>query len=167
MGRPRKPNSLKILEGAQPCRINRDEPNPPAFESEVPEFLDEVGRIAWVRVTTRLDEMGILTAADSEAIALYASIYSRWQAATLSLAEDGLTIINRTEIKTSKGSTSRTVSKAHPAVQIAAECQSQMTRLLTQFGMTPSSRSSLHVPIKSQEDKLLGFIRSKPGRKKA
>jgi P27 family predicted phage terminase small subunit len=160
MGRPRKAKALKVLEGAQPCRINHDEPQPPKGFGDVPDHLDEVGRLAWLRITTRLDEMGVLTLADGEAVALYASIYSRWIGATKALAEDGMTITNSTETETNKGTTTKLVTKMHPMVQVATQCQQQMTRLLTQFGMTPIARSSLNAPGKAQEDPIFAFLDS-------
>lgn len=155
MARPRKPTSLKILEGAQPCRINRDEPKPPPFSDDCPEHLGDVGREAWIRISRRLEEMGVLTQADAEAVALYASTYELWRLASDQLADEGLTMM-----------TALGTQKPHALLATIKECRSQMTRLLTQFGMTPSSRSSLHVQAKDEEDEVLAFVQA-PNRSKA
>jgi P27 family predicted phage terminase small subunit len=160
MGRPRKSPGLKILEGAQPCRINRDEPAPPKGAGPCPDHLDGIGRQAWDRVVHRLDEMGLLTLADGEAVALYASIYSRWRSAIAALDSDGLTLTTTTRVETASRTTTRTVTKTHALVAVANDCQRQMTRLLIQLGMTPSSRTSLRVAGKPEEDPLLAFLAS-------
>jgi P27 family predicted phage terminase small subunit len=169
MGRPRKANSLKLLEGAQPCRINNAEPASPKGAGDCPDHLDDVGRSAWLRLTRRLDEMGVLTLADGEAIALYASIYSRWTSARIQLDHDGLSITNTATTQTKYGTSVRELTKPHPLLAVLDQCEQKMARLLTQFGMTPSSRSSLHVQGKPEEDPILAFIarsKSKPGRRK-
>lgn len=165
MGRPRKSTALKILDGDQRCRVNRNEPKPPKHAGECPAFLDEVGRAAWHRVAAGLDAMGLLTVADSEAIALYAATYSRWRAASDSLERDGTTITSTTETPTKHGLATRTIAKTNPALAVANECQRQMIRLLAQFGMTPTSRSSLDVEVKAKDDRMLAIIQRKKGRK--
>jgi P27 family predicted phage terminase small subunit len=158
MPRHSKPTKLKVLEGAQPCRINRDEPASPQGAGPCPDHLDDVGRDAWQRVVARLDEMGILTLADGESIALYASTYEQWDAARRQIEDEGMTY------ETEKG-----LIKPHPLLSTLKECRAQMTRLLSHFGMTPSSRSSLHVQAKPSDDPILAFIaaqaRPKAGRK--
>jgi P27 family predicted phage terminase small subunit len=155
MGRPRKPTALKILEGDQPCRIASDAPSGPKGAGPCPDDLGDVGRAAWTRVTTQLEEMGVLTLADGESIALYASTYELWAEAKLEVERDGLTVVSPMGIQ-----------KPHPLLATLKECRSQMTRLLTQFGMTPGSRSSLHVAGKPEDDPLLTFL-AKPDAKKA
>lgn len=149
MGRPRKPTALKILEGAQPCRINRDEPTPPAGIGPPPDFLDESGRAAWARIAGQLDEAGLLTIADRDAVALYCSTWSRWARAVEAIEEEGLVVGGQFGMK------------PNPYVAIADSCAKQLTRLMTQFGMTPSSRSSLKVAGKAEEDPLLAFLAAK------
>lgn len=161
MGRPRKPTALKVLEGAQPCRINRHEPEPPRGAGPCPDFLDDVGRETWARITRQLDAMGVLTEADGEAVALYCSIYSQWIAARSILAAEGLTSISSTVTETSRGSTVRETLKPHPLLATVKECQAQMCRLLGQFGMTPASRSGLKVGGKPEEDPILAFLAGK------
>lgn len=146
MPRHAKPTNLKVLEGAQPCRINRDEPDPPKGAGECPDHLGVVGMDAWHRVTLRLEDMGVMTRADAEAVALYASTYEQWDEARRQVADEGLTY------ETPLG-----LMKPHPLLPTLKECRSQMSRLLAQFGMTPSSRSSLHVQGKV-EDPLLAFL---------
>lgn len=149
MGRPRKPTALKILEGAQPCRINRDEPSPPKGIGEPPDFLDDAGRAAWARIASQLDEAGLLTVADREAVALYCSAFGRWAAANAAIDEEGLVVMGQFG------------AKPNPHLAIADQAAKLMARLLTQFGGTPSSRSSLKVGARVEEDPLLAFLAAK------
>jgi P27 family predicted phage terminase small subunit len=114
--------------------------------------------------------MGVLTLADGEAIALYAAIYSQWHHALKEL-NDGLTVNNTTTTQTAKGTTTKTLIKAHPMLNVVAECQRQLVKLLTQFGMTPITRASLNVPGKAEEDPIFAFLdapkRQRKGEKKA
>ena len=167
MARTPQPTRLKILAGAQPCRINRNEPKPEAGSTPCPDYLDDVARDCWHRMTGQLDAMGLLTRADGEALALYCSTYSQWMKARSRLEEEGMLVITKTTVETSKRTTTREVSKINPMVSVVAECQRQMVRLLTQFGMTPSSRSSLNVPGKAQEDEVLAFLKKPKGGAKA
>jgi P27 family predicted phage terminase small subunit len=150
VGRPRKPTALKILHGAQPCRINRQEPIAPAWSAICPEHLGPLGRAAWDSVTASLDSMGVLTAADAEAVSLYAAAYQLYRSALDKVERDGLIC------ESDSG-----VVKPHPLLPQINECRSQMVRLLSQFGMTPASRSSLRVGAKTEEDPLIAFLAAK------
>lgn len=162
MGRPRKPNTLKLLEGDQPCRIRGDGPDPPGGVGPCPDHLDDVAREAWGRVAASVEETGLLTLADAETLALYCSTYSRWRSACEALAREGLTITSSLKVETEKRTTTRETTKVHPLLQVATESSRQMTTLLKQLGMTPASRSSLHVERKPAEDALLDFVANKP-----
>jgi P27 family predicted phage terminase small subunit len=108
--------------------------------------LDDDARDAWHRISHQLDELGLLTSADAEAVALYCSAFSRWIKANEAIAEEGLTV------------SSQFGDKVNPHVGIAEAAAKQMVRLLTQFGMTPASRSSLRVGAKTEEDPLIAFL---------
>lgn len=64
-GRKPKPKALKILEGAQKCRINQDEPvYPSAGAPEPPAWLGEHGKELWRTLYPLLNSAGVLSAAD-------------------------------------------------------------------------------------------------------
>jgi phage terminase small subunit len=64
-GRKPKPTSLKILSGAQPCRINTREPQlPVAPAAKAPAWLGKFGRELWDRLHPVLSSAGLLTAGD-------------------------------------------------------------------------------------------------------
>lgn len=109
-GRKPKPVALKILEGAQPCRINRNEPVVPAGSTEPPSWLDGKALDHWRELAPILREAGLLTSADRPALAQLCEAYRRWRedpddskAQDLYrrlLVEFGLTPSSRSRIKT-------------------------------------------------------------------
>jgi P27 family predicted phage terminase small subunit len=131
-GRKPKPTTLKLLSGAQPCRINAGEPLLPAGRPLAPEHLDQVAREEWDRIAARLESMGVLTEADGAALAIYCVAYSRWIEARRAIDAHGLVI------ETSLGGV-----KPNPAVSIASACESTMGRILAAFGLTPADRSKV------------------------
>jgi P27 family predicted phage terminase small subunit len=150
VGRPRKPNVLKILEGAQPCRINADEPRPKGPIGDPPGPLDDVeAELAWDRLVDQLGAMGVATSADSDLVYLYAITYARWVNARRDLDDEGLTVGGQFG------------TKANPLISIVDRAQSQLVKILGQLGMTPASRSSLKASPHEEDDPLLAFIAAK------
>lgn len=155
MGRPRKPTALKLLEGAQPCRINRSEPAPAKGLGPAPDTLDDDGLVAWNRIGRQLDAVGLLTVADAEVVSHYCSAWSVWIKASRAISEDGLTVSGQFG------------EKPNPNVAILNKTHDQMIRILSQLGMTPAARASLSVQKKDDEDPLLTYFAAKPDGKKA
>jgi P27 family predicted phage terminase small subunit len=149
MGRPRKPTTLKILEGDRKDRINQDEPPSPSGLGNPPEWFNDLERSAWGRLSERLGEMGVATRADSEAAMLYCSAYATWRKSSIIVAKEGFSV--ETE----------TTTKAHPLWTVIHEAQRTMLRVLSQFGMTPSARAGLHVEGKPEDDPLMSFLAGK------
>lgn len=168
MGKNRKPTNLKILEGAQPCRINTSEPKSPQGLGSPPAWFGPLEIEAWADLKARLDEMGVSTRADEQAVALYCSHYANWRQATEALKRDGLTITDETttEMTTRNGTrtTTRSTTRVHPMIKVANEATRQMHRLLSQMGMTPASRAGLHVQPAPEDDPLLAFFANRPPR---
>lgn len=148
MPRPRKPTALKILEGDQPCRINRDEPSSPAGLGPMPDFVadDPDAAAAWSRFEA---ELGLIRRADSEVVALYCLTWSLYVRSLAEIEDYGLTI------------TTKTTTKVNPAFAIRNQCQNQLAGMLAQFGMTPAARATLKVGPKTSDDPLLMWIAAK------
>lgn len=159
----RKPNSLKILDGDRKDRINLNEPKSPVGLGEPPEWFDSVEREAWEIIKSRVEEMGVATRADSESVVLYCQNYAMARTAKKSIDEIGLMIIDTYECEKEgkRGAiqrTTRSTHKVNPMVRIYNESVRHMTKILCQFGMTPASRSSLHVETKPEADPLMTFL---------
>lgn len=139
-GRKPKPTKLKILEDYRnKKRINPDEPKPKVKIPSCPKHLTGIARKEWRRIAKELKSLGILSNIDRSALAAYCVVYGRWVQAEKLVAksEGGL-------VKTKKGNIVQ-----HPSLAIANKALELMHRYLTEFGMTPSSRT--RVSVKSKE----------------
>ena len=134
-GRKPTPTAIKLVTGNPGKRpLNNKEPRPRIRVPRVPSHLDEAAKIEWRRIARELKVLGLVTSIDRAALAAYCQAYSRWSQAEESLAKVGLLI------KTSNGNVVQ-----NPLVGIANRSMELMHRFLSEFGMTPSSRSRLSV----------------------
>jgi P27 family predicted phage terminase small subunit len=86
--------------------------------------------------------LGLLTELDVTALALYCQVYSRWVEAEKKLASLGMLIKTHNDLPMQS-----------PYLSIANRCFDQLRAMLTEFGMTPSSRSRISAfPPEEQED---------------
>ena len=149
-GRKPKPTVLKLREGNPgKRRLNADEPAPPVGVPDCPEFLDEVAREEWDRISVVLSEVGLLTQADRSALAAYCVAYSRWVAAEKQVAKFG-TIVKSPE---------KNFPMKSPYLTVADQSLETMRKFLVEFGLTPSSRSRIRVPgTSAAEDEFQAFV---------
>lgn len=163
MGRPRKSNSLKVLDGDRLDRINPDEPDSPPGLGEPPDWFDDYALQAWAQMARLLGPMKIAKAADVEAAMIYCQAYTDFRQAKDSVESEGMLIENVTEIQTEKTTIIKTSQKAHPLLPTIRQAQRQMMQILGQFGMTPSARAALRVESDPAENKLLKLMESRRG----
>lgn len=147
-GRKPKANSLKILEGAQPCRVNRSEPKPPRRRPPVPTDLSDEALAEWHRITDHLDALGVLTESDGYALSIYCDAFARKIEARAELAERGLVV------ESLMGAV-----KANPAFAIIKACDAIMIRVLSEFGLTPVARSRVSSQVEGPADEIDAFIK--------
>jgi P27 family predicted phage terminase small subunit len=143
-GRKPKPTALKKLEGNPGKRPLND--REPEFRRDVPycpRHLSVVAKREWHRIVRELYAAGLLTVADRAALAAYCQLYARWVQAEQKLAGGSLTIT------TDKGFVLQ-----NPLVGICNTALDGMRKYLIEFGMTPSSRSRLHVAPPKKEKSL-------------
>ena len=132
-----KPTALKKLLGNPGKRpLPEREPQPDPTMPHPPAHLDELACAEWARMAPELNRMRLLTQVDRAAFAGYCVAYSRWVQACRALGSAA----NYTHV-TAKGNVIQ-----HPLVGIANKAQELMLRFLTEFGLTPSSRSRVSVP---------------------
>lgn len=110
----------------------------------------------------KLLDCGLMTEIDGAALALYCQSWARWVEAEDNLRKYGVVI------KAPSG-----FPVQSPYLSIANKAMSQMTRLLVEFGMSPSSRTRVvirkpapritpyEVPPEDKEDPRLFFLREK------
>jgi len=145
MPRPRKPTALKLLHGEKDKkRINQNEPAPTPGIPQPPVHLDEVALACWHRTCKTLNEMHVLTMADGECVAMFCQDYSRWFAASQAVDAQGMIVDG----------------KRNPALIDAHKFRDSCFKWLTEFGMTPASRTKLVVigtkGVGGETEKLFG-----------
>lgn len=141
-GRKRLPTAIKELKGTlQNCRENKQAPKPGRASSfDPPAHLDEIAAAEYVSKAELLDRLGVFKEGDSMALAAYADAYSRWVRAVRIVNRDGLLI-------ESKGQQVR-----NPVLTGLNNAVEQMYRFLTEFGLTPASRSKIKVDDKPKKN---------------
>ncbi len=140
-GRKPTPSNLVKLHGNPGKRaINKDEAKPKAKLPACPAHLTGEARREWKRTGGHLLALGLVTEIDRGALALYCQAWGRWVDAEKNLTQFG------TVIKAPGGFLMQS-----PYLAIANKAQQQMTKLLVEFGMSPSSRSRV-TPVEQRED---------------
>lgn len=148
-GRPSKPTALKRLAGNPGKRpLNTQEAHPELKLPSCPDHLDGEARKEWYRIGKQLVKLGLLSTIDRAALAGYCTTWGRWVEAEEALKKSGTVVKNKDGYPI-----------LSPYLVVANHALAQMRVLLTEFGLTPASRSRIHVkaPVK-QEGKLLRFI---------
>jgi len=142
MAGKKKPTKLKILKGTyRPWRENQNEP---IFTTEVPDKPDCLSAeaiVEWDRITKVFLEQEILTQIDMAALAMYCQSYARWKAAEKKIPNDKICWMKNGEIVT------------NPFLKIARNAFQDLKVMLSEFGMTPSSRNGVSSHKKEKKEK--------------
>ncbi len=135
-----QPTALKLLKGNPGRRaLNAGEPQPPT-PGDVPmppEWLEAYAKGEWRTLAPILHGLGLLTEADLTFFAAYAQSYARWRS-----AEEWLSANSETVILRDKDGKVRSIVRAPQAVTAQAAL-ADMNRFGSQFGLSPSSRTSI------------------------
>ena len=133
IGRPPTPSALKLLAGNPGKRpINQDEPKLELAEPPCPEHLDDVARREWKRIVPILMRMRVLTEADEIQLANLCQTYSTMIDAQTKLKQAGM-------LYKSKGG----FVQANPLFGVVMKCLNVISKLSSEFGLTPSARVRL------------------------
>jgi len=136
-GRPPKPTVQKELGGTlQPSRANPNEPKPEVYLPTPPDWLSERAMRYWHEIGAVLLSMKVATAADGPAMQLLTETLAEWAEARQAVHLQGLVY----ETTTMTGDTMR---RPNPEVAQAADAMRRALAMLTQFGLTPASRSKV------------------------
>ena len=144
-GRPPKPTSQKALGGTlQPSRTNRHEPVPDVALPPAPDWLSERGRRYWDEIGAVLLHMKVVTFGDGPAFSLLVESLAEWAEARQAVIgtgeKAGVGLVY--EMRTESGEMMR---RPNPEVAQASDAMKRALRMLTEFGLTPSSRSKVSV----------------------
>ncbi len=147
MNRP-VPTKLKILRGNPGKRpINLNEPTLPVLVKvpAAPEFLGDTARREWRKRAREFVALGMLTSGDLGLLASFCADYGRFADANKEFKELGSPYFYQTV----HGGKAK-----HPLVGIIEAAEQSMRANGAEFGLTPSSRTRLHVsPVEKHIDK--------------
>jgi P27 family predicted phage terminase small subunit len=141
-GRKPKPTAIKLLSGNPGKRpLPKNDLKPAREVPRPPSILQGLARKEWRRIAPLLYDAGLLTQIDVPALAAYCQVYGRWCEAEEEIRRSG------TVIKSTKGQ-----PMVSPFLKVANVAWQQLTRMLIEFGMSPSSRSRVTVAEMAKED---------------
>ena len=154
-GRKPLPTNLKVIRGtARPCRLEEKEPKASTVKRPAaPKNLSDNARKHWQKITKDLACCGVLTRMDQDALAIYCELYARWVEAGDMIQKKGMVIADlRYAGKTTKDGQRITVPVLSPYFRASLKLADQMKQMLTEFGMTPSSRTRIKADKDQPDD---------------
>lgn len=149
-GRKPTPTALKIVRGNPGGRpLNANEPTSTCANPEnAPDWLSSEARKHWPDIAAQLADARILTELDRAALAQYCEAFVIWQQAYDKVLKFGLIV------KAQSG-----FPVQSPFLSIANQQSERMLRILTEFGMTPSSRSRVTASKPDDASRYAKFVR--------
>jgi P27 family predicted phage terminase small subunit len=149
-GRKPRPTKLKVLEGNPgKRRLNDKESDPPPAIPSCPEHLSPAAKKEWERVTPLLEKLGLLSQIDGAALSLYCQAWGRWVEAEGALKTYGVMV------KSPNG-----FPMQSPYLAVANRAMEQIRAMLTEFGISPSSRSRVSASPSEDDDDWLDKLLS-------
>lgn len=135
-GRPSIPTHLKKLGGTlQPSRTNPDEPIPDVALGLPPDWLTPTAKEYWEEIGGILLQMKVISYADTAAMTLLCDVLAQYVSVRVTIAKRGRVY----ELLTPGGK----VYRARPEVAMEADLWRRAKSMLTEFGLTPASRSKV------------------------
>ena len=132
------PKKIHQLHGNPSGRpFNENQPEPPVKIPDPPIRLGTVARRHWRYIVPLLEEMGVLAAIDSAALAAYCQTFEQWSDLEDVIKKDK----KLAEDDENKLSLRDNLSVGRSLIQI----RNQMRMMLAEFGMTPASRGRVSV----------------------
>lgn len=147
-GRKPTPTKLKLIRGNPGKRaLNDAEPMPDVELPDCPVFIEGEAREQWNHVGRMLFEMGVMTRLDSLALAMLANSVARWISAEATVKKTS------DVLESGEGGFYQ-----NPYLSVANKAWEQMSKMLIEFGMTPSSRVRLKVEMLSGPDAFESYL---------
>jgi P27 family predicted phage terminase small subunit len=123
--------------------LNDSEPVVTLGGFSCPRYLNDEAKREWHRVVRDLKDAGVLGRVDRATLEGYCVSYARWRVAEKEIEAEGITVTGP------KGGVMK-----NPAVTVAVQERTLMLKFMSELGMTPSSRSRLHVEPKTDRPTL-------------
>ena len=140
------PTYMKILRGNPGKRaLNDAEPQPEPGIPGCPAHVRGIARQEWSRVVKELAALSAITRLDRGKLAATCVSYGRWVTAENALVETGGEIVQSPITK---------VPMQNPWLSVANKALEQYSKLASDFGMDPSSRTRISTlkPRKDDDD---------------
>lgn len=154
-GPPKTPTHLQLVRGNPSKRpINKNEPKPPAGVPTTPKHFSKQEKYWFKRLGEELDCMGVITTLDGMALELLIGAYVEWRTHRDFLDTEG-------ETYTTKTALGDTLIKAHPRVAMMADAWKRLRGMMSEFGMTPASRSKVNSGGAGEVDPLEEFLKAR------
>ena len=118
----------------------------------VPEWLSEIGKSEFKKVTTQLFNLGMLYSVDLRLVEAYSNEISLYLECEMKLR----TINRIDEFESSEGIVLR--RQASPLLKIKNDALNNSLKLATQFGLTPVARASIAAPVTSNNTQINNYF---------
>ena len=154
-GRKRKPTKLKELQGTlKPERVIENEMSVSLVQDipPPPNWLTEIGRDEWTKVCGELYNKRMLHQIDLRLIEAYCNAMALHIETEIMLREKGRIQV----FKNTDGTVKHT--QAVPFQKIANDALDRALKLATQFGFTPSARTTIQQPTFVQQNNEYNFF---------
>tara|TARA_R100001530_G_scaffold123008_1_gene90837 strand:+ start:721 stop:1194 length:474 start_codon:yes stop_codon:yes gene_type:complete len=142
-GRKKLPTKIKKMQGTlDVSRATNNEMQVDVCQElpAAPQWLSEIGKEEWCKVTNQLFNLQMLHQIDLQLIAAYCNEMSLYIETEIMLREKGRIQI----FKNSDGTLKH--AQAVPYQKIAKDALDKAMKLATQFGLTPVARASISAP---------------------
>jgi P27 family predicted phage terminase small subunit len=141
-GRKPKPTQMKVVQGTfRKDRANPSEPKPKRQLPPCPDFLEGRTRKEYYRIGRKLERIGVLTEVDDLALIGLCQSWAEYLETTEQARKTGMLV------KSPSG-----YPIVNPYVVLANQALKRVKSFLTEFGMTPSSRSRVMAAPREDED---------------
>jgi P27 family predicted phage terminase small subunit len=158
-GRKPLPTSIHELHGSfqkDPQRRRDKEPEPIEGVPECPEYLTGHAREEWGRIVSILAGMRLANRSDVAALELYCRAYGDWRDACEKVAKLGQVLFTKKN--------SEPIVRRNPFDIVREKNAALCLKLLTEFGLTPSSRTRCQVQGGDGPDPFAEFLRQREER---
>jgi P27 family predicted phage terminase small subunit len=132
---------LKLTSSWRADAREGTEPRPEAGRPALPDWLDDVAKQCWEQLLPQLEQMGVLTRIDGNAIARYCQGWSDWRKCIAFIGKNGMFYA----LKDDSGAVK--CLQQYPHVGIRNKLAVELSRLEQEFGLTPSARTRIEVKL--------------------
>lgn len=146
-GRKPKPIELRVLHGSAAETARAAHPQPRRVLPRCPDFLTGEAEKCWKRLARELYDAGLLTTVDRDALAAYCVAFARWRDAEAQVAKKGPVVVTNKQLDADGTQIGGGNPIQNPYLAVANKALEQMSKLMAEFGMTPSSRSRVKAEV--------------------